>query len=146
MSDDAFDDVVFDDGAERATVGQGGTWLTNLRKRLAFGDHDGYLGKAVAGAEGEEISILLNTDIDCLVEPIIENMAKHPIVGPDEILALGFDHHMRRLQRLDGFDSDDVDGTFGEVVVAVTQNVAGFGHIEMRNLVGDVDNSGIGDL
>ena len=151
MGDDTFDDVVFDDGTERATVGQGGACLTNLGERLAFGDHDGNFSKAVAGTEGEEVGILFNADVDRLVEPIVEDMAEHPIVGPNEILALGFDHHMRRLQRLDGFDSDDdliekaIDIIFelGQASTSSLQRKLKLGYARAARIMDELEDIGV---
>ena len=142
MDDDAFDEVVLDRSTEGDTLVKTFPLGADLRQRRSLGDHHGHLGETVAGAEGEEVRILLHVDIDRLLEVIVEDMAEDAVVRSDEILTLRLDHHMRVDIRLAAFHCDDVDGAFREALVTFAERETGLDDAEWRDVVGDVNDGG----
>ena len=95
------------------------------------------------------LPLLIKTDKRTVFEYKKKNdkdMAEDTIVSADEILSVGFHHHMRVLVRLDGLDGEDVDGPLREVLVTVTHDEASLGNVVMRHLMSDVNNGCIGNL
>ena len=146
MHHHAFDGIVASHGTESTTRIEPQARLPDVRQRLAFGNHHGHLDKTVARGKREEIGVLHHIDAIGLVVFPVKDMAEDAIIGRNEVLSLGFHHHMRTFSRLDRVNSNDVNGTWREAAIAVFQRETCLSDIERLDFVGNINDSGIGQL